>query len=178
MRTLSITLFASMIVFFSSCMKHAEDSIPEYGTAPNTWSFSDGTKNYMGTFMANPVLNTTAQSNGTYTLDMTGSEKRFGQLLTMSIALSDLNLTPKSYQSGIGGSNHSTAFFYTGSAGSRDGIYASTNNDPGAVITYTITSYNPARNLVMISFSGDAFDINGQLVKIIKGKMAANIEWK
>lgn len=177
MRTLSITLFASLIVFFSSCMKHASDLIPEYGTDPNTWSFSDGTKNYIGVFLSNPVLNTTPQNNGTYVMTMTGTEKGTGQLLTMAIALSDLDLTPKSYQSGIGGSDYATAFFYTGSAGSRDGIYASTNNDPGAVITYNVISYNPDKNVVAISFSGEAFDINGKPVMITKGKIAANIKW-
>jgi hypothetical protein len=178
MRTLSITLFASLTLLFSSCMKHASDFIPEYGTDPNTWSFSDGTKDYLGVFYTNPVLTTTAQSNGTYLLNMTGREKGAGQLLTMAIALSDLDLTPKTYQSGINGSDHSTAFYFTGSAGSRDGIYSSTNTDPGAVITYNVVSYNPDKNVVRISFSGEVFDANGKLVKISNGKLAANIKLK
>src|ERR1700741_2501611 len=107
MRTLSITLFALLIVSLSSCMKHASDLIPVYGSDPNTWSFSDGTKNYMGVFYNSPELHTTVQSNGTYLLNMTGTEKGSGQLLTMAIALSDTDLTPKSYQSGISGSDHS-----------------------------------------------------------------------
>jgi hypothetical protein len=178
MRTLSITLFASLVVLFSSCMKHASDLIPVYGTDPNTWSFSDGTKNYLGVFYANPVLDTMPQTNGTYLLNMTGTEKGSGQLLTMAIALSDIDFIPKSYQSGIGGSDLATAFYYTGSAGSRDGIYSSTNIDPGAVVTYNVVSYNPDKNVVKIAFSGEVFDANGNLVKITNGKLAANIKLK
>ena len=76
------------------------------------------------------------------------------------------------------GSDHSTGFFYSGSAASRDGIYTSTNIDPGAVMTYTISAYDAVKNTVTISFSGEAFNTNGKLVKISKGKMTANIDWK
>ena len=178
MRTLTFSLLALLSLLFSSCMKHAEDYIPDYGTAPNTWSFNDGSKNYFGVFLANPVLDTTLQSNNTYTLDMTGIEKMSGQVLTMAISLSDLDFNVKSYQSGIGGSDHSTGFYYSGSTASRDGIYSSTNNSPGAVMTYTVSSYNTVKNIVTISFSGDVFDTNGKLVKINNGKIAANISWK
>lgn len=178
MRTLTFTLLAALTLSFSSCMKHAEDYVPVYGEVMNTWTFYDGTKNYFGNFLIKPVLNTTVQSNNTYTFDMTGIERSTGQVLTMAISLADLNFNVKSYQSGISGSNHSTAFYYSGSAASRDGIYSSTNNDPGAVINYTISSYDAAKNAVTISFSGEAFNINGKLVKISKGKMTANIDWK
>jgi len=178
MRTLTFTLFASLTLFFSSCMKHAEDYVPGYGEVMNTWTFYDGAQNYFGTFLINPVLNTTIQSNNTYTLDMTGMEKTSGQVLTMAISLADLGFTIKSYQSGIGGSNHSTAFYYSGSAASRDAIYSSTNNDPGAVMNYTISSYDAATKTATISFSGEVFNTNGKLVRISKGKMTANIDWK
>lgn len=178
MRTLTFTLFASMALLFSSCMKHAEDYVPGYGEVSNTWTFYDGTKNYFGTFLVNPVLNTTIQSNNTYTLDMTGIEKTSGQVLTMAISLADLGFTIKSYQSGIGGSNHSTAFYYSGSVASRDGIYSSTNIDPGAVMTYTISSYDAAKKTATISFSGEVFNTNGKLIPISRGKMTANIDWK
>ena len=178
MRTFTFSLLASLTLLFSSCMKHAEDYVPGYGEVLNTWTFYDGTKNYFGNFLVNPVLNTTVQTNNTYTFDMTGIERSTGQVLTMAISLADLNFSVKSYQSGIAGSDHSTGFFYSGSAASRDGIYTSTNIDPGAVMTYTISAYDAVKNTVTISFSGEAFNTNGKLVKISKGKMTANIDWK
>ncbi|HKZ65381.1 MAG TPA: hypothetical protein VJ111_03450, partial [Chitinophagaceae bacterium] len=146
--------------------------------ALNTWTFSDGTKNHVGVFSVNPVLHTTIQSNNTYMFEMTGIHKGSGQLLTMAISLSDLDFNTKSYQSGIGGSNHSTSFYYSGSAGSRDAIYSSSNNDPGAVMTYNISYYDVAKNTVTITFSGQVFDASGNLVKISKGKMTAHIDRK
>lgn len=178
MRTLIFSLFASLTLIFSSCMKHASDYEPPYGVALNTWTFSDGTKNYVGDFLVNAVLDTTIQSNNTYTLSMTGTNKGSGQLLTMAISLADRDFAVKSYKSGISGSNHSTSFNYSGSAGSRDAIYSSSNNDPGAVMTYTISYYDAVKNTITISFSGQVFDAGGNLMNISKGKMTAYIDRK
>ena len=178
MRTLIFSLFASLTLIFSSCMKHASDYEPPYGVALNTWTFSDGTKNYVGDFLVNAVLDTTIQSNNTYTLSMTGTNKGSGQLLTMAISLADRDFAVKSYKSGISGSNHSTSFNYSGSAGSRDAIYSSSNNDPGAVMTYTISYYDTVKNTITISFSGQVFDAGGNLMNISKGKMTAYIDRK
>ncbi|MGZ8523370.1 MAG: hypothetical protein ACXWV1_03020 [Chitinophagaceae bacterium] len=178
MRTLTFAFFSALVLLFSSCLKHASDYAPPYGVALNTWTFSDGIKNHFGNFLIDPVLNTTIQTNNTYTLDMTGIETVSGQALTMVIALSDLDFAINSYQSGISGSDHATAFYYSGSAGSRDAIYISTNNDPGAIMTYTISQYDAAKNIATISFHGQAFDANGNMVNISNGKMTARIDWK
>jgi hypothetical protein len=178
MRTFASVLFASLTLLFSSCMKHTNDYVPPYGVALNTWTFFDGTKNYFGDFLVDPVLDTTIQTNNTYTLDMTGIERASGQALTMAISLTGLNFALKSYQSGISGSDHATSFFYSGSSGSRDAIYVSTNNDPGAVMTYNISYYDAAKNIATISFNGQAFDASGNMVNISKGKMTAHIGWK
>jgi len=179
MRTLIFSLFASLILFFSSCMKHASDYEPPYGVALNTWTFTDGTKNYVGDFLVNPVLDTTIQSNNTYTLSMTGTHKGSGQLLTMAISLADLDFAAnKLYKSGISGSNHSTSFNYSGTAGSRDAIFSSSNNDPGAVMTYNISYFDAIKNTVTITFSGQVFDAGGNLMNISKGKMTAHIDRK
>jgi len=159
-------------------MKHASDYEPPYGVALNTWTFSDRTKNYVGDFLVNAVLDTTIQSNNTYTLSMTGTHKGSGQLLTMAISLADRDFAVKSYKSGISGSNHSTSFNYSGSAGSRDAIYSSSNNDPGAVMTYTISYYDAVKNTITITFSGQVFDTGGNMMNISKGKMTAYIDRK
>ena len=138
----------------------------------------EGSKTYAGVFLVSPVLHTTIQSNNTYTLDMTGIQKGSGQLLTMAISLTDLDFTVKSYQSGITGSDHATSFNYSGSAGSRAAIYSSTNNDPGAIMTYDISHYDAVKNTVTITFRGHAFDAGGNLMNISKGKMTAYIDRK
>lgn len=178
MRTSIFSFLASLTLFFSSCMKHASDYEPGFGTAVNTWTFTDGTKNYVGYFLVNPVLDTTIQSNNTYTLSMTGTHKVSEQLLTMAISLADRDFAAKSYKSGISGSNHSTSFYYSGSAGSRDAIFSSLNNDPGAVMTYNISNYDGVKNTITITFSGQVFDASGNLMNISKGKMTAHIDRK
>ena len=169
---------ASLTLLFSSCMKHASDYEPVMGEALNTWTFKEGSKTYAGVFLVSPVLHTTIQSNNTYTLDMTGIQKGSGQLLTMAISLTDLDFTVKSYQSGITGSDHATSFNYSGSAGSRAAIYSSTNNDPGAIMTYDISHYDAVKNTVPLTFRGHAFDAGGNLMNISKGKMTAYIDRK
>jgi hypothetical protein len=62
MRTFLFSALAVLALATSSCMKHAEDYEPGYGTAVNTWTFSDGNKIYTGNFSADPVLNTTIQT--------------------------------------------------------------------------------------------------------------------
>lgn len=177
MRTSIFSFFALLSLVFSSCMKHANDYEPPYGIEVNTWAFFDGTKTHVGNFLINPVLNTTPQPDGSFILDMTGTE-RSGKLVTMAISLADADLTTRSYQSGVTGSNDATAFYYSGSAGSRDAIYSSTNIDPGAVMTYSISYYDAVKNIAMLTFSGQVFDSNGTLVKISNGKMTAHIDRK
>lgn len=175
MRKSFFSLAVVMSLVFSSCMKHAEDYVPSYGEVLNTWTFNDGSKSYFGNFLADPVLDTTLQSDNTYRFDMTGVERGSGQLLTMAISLADLDFAIKSYQSGISGSNQSTSFFYSGSAVSRSAIYFSTNNDPGAVMTYNISSYNAANKTVTITFSGQVYDTNGKMTNITRGRLTARI---
>ena len=178
MKTFLFTFLASLSLFFSSCMKDAFDYEPGFGTKVNTWTFTDGTKDYAGNFLVEPVLHTAIQSNNTYTLEMTGMQSGSGQILTMVISLADLDFITKSYQSGIIGSDHATSFHFSGSAASRDAIYFSSNNDPGAVMTYNISYYDAAKNTVTITFSGQVFDANGNLMNISKGKMTAHITRK
>ncbi len=178
MKPFRFAFFALLILVFSSCMKDAFDYEPPYGVAVNTWTFTDGINKYTGKFAVAARLDTTIQTNNTYTLDMSGKQTSTGQILTMVISLADLNFGVKSYQSGISGSDHSTSFSYSGTIGSSNPIYFSTNNDPGAVMTYNISYYDPAKNTVTIAFSGQAFDANGNLVNISKGKMTALIDRK
>ena len=178
MKTFRFAFLVPFIFVFSSCMKHAFDYEPPYGAAINTWTFSDGTYTYHGEFAVDATLDTTIQSNNTYTLDMTGIQTSSGKILTMVISLADLDFTVKSYQCGISPSDHSTSFYFSGSAASSNAIYSSSNNNPGAVMTYNIYYYDPAKNTITTTFSGQAFDTNGHLVTISKGKMTALINRK
>ncbi len=176
MRKSILSLSVVLSILFSSCMKHAEDYVPPYGVVVNTWTFNDGTKSYFGNFLTKPVLNSSLQTNNTYLLGMTGTERASGQQLTMAISLADLDFAVKTYQSGISGANLSTAFYYSGSVGSRDAIYSSTNSDPGAVMTYRILSYNAATKTVSISFEGQVHDANGNTINISRGKLTAVVD--
>ena len=174
MRTNLFVIFVSVSLLFTSCMKHAGDFKPSYGDELNTWTFSDGNKFYYGKFQSDPVLNTTPQSNHTFTLDMTGTELS-GEKLTLVLSLADLDFSVRAYQSGISGSDHFTALYYSGSATSSAAIYASTNNSPGAVMNYTIIHYNDVKSIATIMFDGEAFNANGNKVNIVKGKLTARI---
>ena len=178
MKTFRFAFLAPLIFIFSSCMKDAFDYEPPYGTAVNTWTFTDGINNYTGKFAVDATLDTTIQSNNTYTLDMTGIQTSSSQILTLVISLADLDFGIKSYQCGIGASDHSTSFYYSGTAASSNPIYFSTNTNPGAVMTYNIAEFDAAKNTVSIKFSGQVFDANGNLVNISKGKMTAHINRK
>jgi hypothetical protein len=164
-----------LLIVFSSCSKFAYDDAPAYGEGLNTWTFYDGNRYYSGNIAVSAVLDTTLQANNTYTLAMTGTERITGQLFTTALALADLNFTVKSYQSGINGSDHATALYFSASAASRQSIYSSTNNDPGAVMTYKIAHYDPARDIVTISFNGNVHDEAGNMVTISRGKITAHI---
>jgi hypothetical protein len=47
--------------------------------------------------------------------------------------------------------------------------------EPGAVITYRVFSYDASKDIVTITFSGKAFDKNGNLVNITDGKVTGRI---
>ena len=178
MRTRQFITFAMLAMTLTSCMKHAGDYVPGYGDAINTWSFTDGKNYYYGNFATGAVLHTTPQSNNTYTLEMTGAERATGEILTLAISLTDPIIHVDSYRSGINGSDHATSFYYSGSAASRDAIYASTNTNPGAVIEFTVLHYDADKHFATIAFSGQAYDATGKLVNISKGKLTTQIEFK
>ncbi len=175
MKPTIFTALLALLIVFSSCSKFAYDDGPAFGDGLNTWTFHDGNRFYSGNIAMSAVLDTTMQANNTYTLAMTGTERVTGQLFTTALSLADLNFTVKSYQSGVNGSDHATALYFSASAASRQSIYSSTNNDPGAVVTYKITSYDPARDIVTISFNGNVHDELGNMVNISRGKITVHI---
>lgn len=175
MKTFLFVFLAALSFAFTSCMKEAFDYEPAFGTKLNTWTFNDGVKIQNGHFLEDPILHTTIQNNNTYTLELNGMQSGTGLTFNTVISLSDLDFAVKSYQSGIPGSDHFTSFHFSGTAGSRDPIFFSSNNDPGAIMNFTIENYNASENTVTITFSGEAFDVNGHLVSISNGKMTAQI---
>ncbi len=175
MKTFLFVSLAALSVAFTSCMKEAFDYESPFGSKINTWTFTDGVKTQNGHFLVDPVLHTTMEPNNTYTLEMNGMQSGTGYTLNMVISLEDLDFAVRKYQSGIQGSNLYTSFHFSGSATSRDPIFVSSNTDPGAIMNYTISNYNVSDNTVSITFSGEAFDVNGHLVSISNGKMTARI---
>ena len=160
------------VLLLSACSKDSDND----GTAENSWTFTEGSKVYSGSFLFGTAsLNTTLQANNTYTFGMLGVEKTSGYLFNISLSLLDLNFTTKTYQSGINSNNHLNAFYYSQSAASPDNIYESSNLDTGPVMNYTITAYDAANDVVTITFSGQAALANGNYVPITNGKVKVKI---
>ncbi|HUM65619.1 MAG TPA: hypothetical protein PLV32_07240 [Chitinophagaceae bacterium] len=138
--------------------------------------FTDGSSQFFGKFNGNAILHSTPQANNTYLLEMTGMERATGQQLTLAISLSNPEVTTGTFQSGVAGSNHETAFYYSGSAASRDPLYASTNNNPGAVMSFVVSHFDATNRTATINFSGEAFDMSGNKVNITKGRLTAKVD--
>ena len=163
-------------LLLSACSKDS-DNDPNDGIAENSWTFTEGSKVFSGTFLfGHASLNTTLQANNTYTFGMIGPEKTSGYLFNIVLSLLDLNFTTKTYQSGINSNNHLNAFYYTESPVSADDIYKSSNLDPGPVMNYTITAYDATNDVVTITFSGQAQLANGNHVAITNGKLKVKVD--
>ncbi|WP_276503268.1 hypothetical protein [Terrimonas pollutisoli] len=169
-------LLPAVLLFLSACSKKS-DSDPNDETAENSWTFTEGSKVFSGSFLFGTAsLNTTKQANNTYTFTMLGAEKTSGHFFNIALSLLDLNFTTKTYQSGIDGNDHLNAFYYTETPASVDDIYKSSNLDPGPVMNYTITAYDATNDVVTITFSGQAQLSNGNYVPIANGKLKVKIE--
>ena len=163
-------------LLLTACSKDSEDD-SNGGTQVNTWTFTEGSKVFSGSFLFDHAsLNTTLQANNTYTFGMIGPEKTSGYLFNIVLSLVDLNFTVKAYQSGINSNNHLNAFYYSESVVSADNIYKSSNLDPGPVMNYSITEYDAANDIVTMTFSGQAQLENGTNVAITNGKLKVKID--
>lgn len=166
----------SAALLLSACSKKS-DNDPNDVTAENSWTFTEGSKVFSGSFLFGTAsLNTTKQANNTYTFAMIGAEKTSGHLFNIVLSLLDLNFTAKTYQSGMDGNDNLNAFYYTETPASVDNIYKSSNLDPGPVMNYTITAYDATNDVVTITFSGQAQLANGTYVPISNGKLKVKIE--
>lgn len=173
-------LFISLsFLLFCGCNKSSseDNTSEEYGTKLNSWTFTEGSTTYNGLIVFEKAsLNTFLQDNNSYTFAVLGGEITSGYLFNIVLSLVDLNFTVKTYQSGVAGNDYQNAFYYTESPVSADNIYKSSNLDPGPVMTHTITAYDAVNDIVTITFSGKAFDINGNEVNITKGKLTTKID--
>ena len=163
------------VLLLAACSKDADNSNE---TQVNSWTFTEGSKTYSGSFVFETAsLNTTLQANNAYTFSMLGVEKNSGYLFSIILSLLDLNFTAKTYQSGLDGNDYLNAFYYTQTPTSADDIYKSSNLDPGPVMNYTITEYDAANDIVTITFNGQAQLANGTtFVPITNGKLKVKID--
>jgi len=176
MKKLILLYLLPVALLLTACSKDSDDD-PNDGTAENSWTFTEGSKTFSGSFVfGHASLNTTLQANNTYTFGMLGAEKTSGYLFSISLSLLDLNFTAKTYQSGINSNNHLNAFYYTENPSSPDNIYKSSNLDPGPVMNYTITAYDATNDVVSMTFSGQAQLANGNYVAITNGKLKVKID--
>ena len=166
-----------VFIFFNSCKKDSNSDTENYGGKVNTWTFTEGSKVFSGVLVFDYAsLNTFLQVNNSYNFAMLGVEKTSGYLFNVFLSLLDLNFTTKTYQSGKAGNDYLNAFYYSESAASVDNIYKSSNLDPGPVMTYTITAYDAAKDIVTITFNGQAQLANGNFISITNGKVTAKVD--
>jgi len=176
MKKLILFYLLPVVLLLTACSKDSDDG-SDPGTEENSWTFTEGTKTFSGSFVfGHASLNTTLQANNTYTFGMLGAEKTSGYLFNIVLSLLDLNFTVKTYQSGINSNNHLNAFYYSESAASPDEIYKSSNLDPGPVMNYTITAYDATNDIVSMTFSGQAQLANGTYVSITNGKLKVKVD--
>ena len=63
-----------LLLLLSACSKDSDNNDLE----ENSWTFTEGSNVYSGSFLfGHATLNTTLQSNNTYTFAMLGVEKKF-----------------------------------------------------------------------------------------------------
>lgn len=155
-----------------SCKKSTTDSPAQ---ELNTWSFKVSGTTYQGDLYWDPLLNTLLQGNDTYTFTMLGGEANSDRVFNIVMSLADTTFTAQNYQSGLVGTDHITAFYFTHGVGGAE-IFKSSNYDPGPVLSYRIESYNAATREMNLSFNGNVKDENGNLVSLTEGKVRCTIE--
>jgi hypothetical protein len=187
MKKLIAPLFLLVIVL-ASCKKDAvtnnnsnnSNTSGTPGTSANTWTFTQGSTVHSGYFNSSVLLgctlNTYLQSNNTYTFSLLGQETSNGHFLNIVLSLDDTTFTRKNYSSGAAISDHLDAFFYFATFGTN--IYVSSDNYlyVGPVMNYTISSYNPSTGVVVMTFSGQVKDVNGNSQNITNGKLTVDVE--
>lgn len=91
MKSKFVVFILPLILLLSACSKDSGDpKDPE----ENSWTFTEGSNVYSGSFLfGHATLNTTLQSNNTYTFAMLGAEKNSGYLFNIVLSLLDLNFT-------------------------------------------------------------------------------------
>jgi hypothetical protein len=172
---LLLFVFASIII--TACKKGSDSESVNYGTKLNTWTFTEGSNVFNGLLLFESAsLNTFLQNNNSYNFTMTGPEIKTGYFFSIFLSLLDVNFTTKTYQSGTAGNDYMNAFYFTETNASLDDIYKSSNLDPGPIMTFNITAYDAAKDIVTITFSGQAQLLNGSYVNITNGKVTCNIE--
>ena len=170
-----LLLFVPVSLLLFACSKKSDDTNPD-NQAVNTWTFTEGSNVFSGQLAFDgATLHTFLQSNNAYNFAMIGFEKNSGLAFNVVLSVLDLNFTTKTYQSGVAGTDYSNAFYY-GDVNSLDNVYKSSHLDPGPIMTYTITAYDAAKDIVTIEFSGQAQITNGTYVNITKGKAIAKVD--
>ena len=171
---LLLFVFASIII--TACKKGSDSDSVNYGTDLNTWTFTEGSNVFRGSLLFDASLNTFLQNNNSYNFGILGVEKDAGYLFNIYLSVLDLNFTTTTYQSGTAGNDYLNAFYFSETPASIDNIYKSSNQDPGPIMTYNITAYDAANDIVKITFSGQAQLVNGSFVNITNGKVRTKIE--
>jgi hypothetical protein len=173
------SLLCILIVFCISCHKSKEEApATNYGSDVNTWTFQEGNKTFYGTIFTGARLKRTPELNNDFIFNLAGNDTLSGNRFVIGLSLLDSNFTTRVYRSGIPFAGHYADLnYFVPPIGTNDAmIYKSSNFYPGAVITYTFTSYDAASQIITLAFSGQATGHSGNLVTISNGKLKAKLE--
>ena len=177
MKKSGFLLLVISIVLFSCKKSHDTTTNNGGGNDLNKWTFKQGSTTYSGGLLfESALLNTTLQSNNTYSLSMIGPDSKNPNMFNLILSLADTTFTVKNYQSGNPAVDLLNGFYYFEVNNNADNIYKSADLDPGQIMNYTITSYDPVKDVVTITFSGKAVDKDGNEVSITDGKVIAKID--
>ena len=176
MKKYHLFLFVFATIVFTACKKGSDSDSVNYGTVLNTWTFTEGSSVFSGSLLFDASLNTLLQNNNSYNFGMIGVEKDKGYIFNIYLSLLDLNFTTKTYQSGTAGNDYLNAFYFLETPASIDNIYKSSNLDPGPIMTFNITAYDAAKDIVTLTFSGQVQLVSGNYINITNGKVTAKIE--
>lgn len=172
MKNLLSAIFLAAIIL-SSCKKDKENN--DQNQAANSWTLTAQGTTYKGTLLWDPLLNTLLQGNNSYTFAMLGGEASTDRVFNIVLSLADTTFTKTSYQSGVSGTDDISAFYFTHGISGED-IYKSSDLDPGAVLNYTVESYNPSTRALVLRFSGNVMDNTGAVVPLTNGKVTCEVE--
>ena len=173
--TRSFLIFLISLLIFFSCGKKSETK-SNTELELNTWTFTVGSTIYSGkTYQSKTLIPRDVNSQGERAFVVVGYVETIDNVFQVGLNLRDTTFSIKNYVSGVTNAEKFNHFAFAESLASPKIIFRSADYVPGAKMNYTISSFDKSRSVVTITFSGQAFDANGNKVAITDGKLTVAV---